>query len=316
VVSWLPNKDTLLNTASDVIKDIRKRILYGALAILAPYFFSLIQQFYELDHTPDWPETGRLLLTSLKNYPALVHSWVFEKPTRFAVQNPAYSILLFILLAGFILLAVFFIRAHRRLNLQSHILQTADISRSLIAQSGIKARYPHAKATDDGAPWEALREEILQPENKFVHILGANGIDTFGKQGSPLFETLQKFRGATRVILCDPAGPQTNGRARAVGVTPAEYVKAIKISRRRLSELRKAQLSVEGRFYTGQPNWKLILTSTSAWIQYYIPGGPHVDQTAVWILSVTTNTDGLYHLFHMEFERIWERCKDSMMSLN
>lgn len=316
MVSWLLNKDAISNTASDVLKDLRKKALYLALAVLAPYILSAIQQFYKLDHTPDWPEVGWLLLASLKNYPALVHYWLFETPTRFAVQNPAYSILLLTLLAGFILLAWFLIRAHRQLNLQSHILQTADISRSLISQSGIKARYPHAKTTDDGAPWGALREEILQPENKFVHILGANGIDTFGKQGSPLFETLQDFRGTTRVILCAPSSAQMNGRARAVGVPTTEYTKAIKISKRRLSELRKAQLSVEGRFYTGQPNWKLILTSTSAWIQYYIPGGPHVDQTAVWILSVTTNTDGLYHLFHMEFERIWERCKDSVMPLN
>jgi hypothetical protein len=316
VVSWLPNRDALSATASDVLKDGRKKVLYFVLALLTPYVLSAFKQYYDLDHVPDWPEVGRLLLQSLKNYPAFVHEWLFAKPTQFALQSPGYSILLLILFAGFVLLALFFIRAQRRLNLQSHILQTADISRSLIAQSGIKARYPHAKATEDGAPWGALRDEILQPENKFVHILGANGIDTFGKPGSPLFDTLKDFRGTTRVILCDPTGRQMYGRARAVGVSTAEYAKAIKISKRRLSELRKAQLAIEGRFYTGQPNWKLILTSTSAWIQYYVPGGPHVDQTAVWILSVTTNTDGLYHLFHMEFERVWERCKDSVMGLN
>jgi hypothetical protein len=298
------------------LKDGRKKLIYFCLAMLTPYVLSAIKNYYQLDHVPDWPEVGHLLLNSLKNYPAFVHEWLLVTPTEFAVQNPIYSILILILLAGFVLLAFFFMRAQRRLNLQSHILQTADISRSLISQSGIKARYPHARATQDGAPWGALRKEILQPENKFVHILGANGVDTFGKPGSPLYDTLKEFRGTLRVILCDPVGKQMYSRARAVGVTAGEYAKAIKISKRRLSELRKLQLSVEGRFYTGQPNWKLILTSTSAWIQYYVPGGPHVDETAVWLLSVTTNTDGLYHLFHMEFDRVWERCKDSMMGLN
>jgi hypothetical protein len=25
-------------------------------------------------------------------------------------------------------------------------------------------------------------------------------------------------------------------------------------------------------------------------------------------VSATDNTDGFYHLFHMEFNRVWERC--------
>ncbi|MGY4257372.1 hypothetical protein ACVI1L_004440 [Bradyrhizobium sp. USDA 4516] len=313
---WLPDRDSLKSTASDVLKDGRKKaVLYVFGVLLAPYILGLFQKWYNLDHTPDWTEVAPLLWSSLKNYPFFIHD-MLRQATSFALLNPAYALLLAFLVAGFGLLVYLLAHARRQLNRQSTILQTADISNSLLSQSGLKARYPHAKTTEDGAPWGALREEVLHPSNKFVHILGANGIDTFGRAGAPLHDTLKDFRGTIRVILCDPkTNKQMVGRAKAVGVSPTDYVKAINASKRRLSELRKAQLPVEGRFYNGQPNWKLIMTSTGVWLQYYLPGGPHVDETPVWLISVTPNPDGLYHLFHMEFERIWDRCKGSPMGL-
>ena len=106
------------------------------------------------------------------------------------------------------------------------------------------------------------------------------------------------------------------GRAAAVGMTATDYGKAIKVSVRRLKLLKKQAYSIEGRYYEGQPNWKLIVTNSTLWVQYYLPGGPHVDQTPAWLVSVTDNRDGFYHLFHMEFNRIWERCVDSPINLD
>jgi hypothetical protein len=72
---------------------------------------------------------------------------------------------------------------------------------------------------------------------------------------------------------------------------------------------------VDGRYYTGEPNWKMIITSRTAWIQYYSPGGPHVDQTPVYRFDANNDGQGLYYLFKMEFERIWRRCEASPMKL-
>jgi hypothetical protein len=156
----------------------------------------------------------------------------------------------------------------------------------------------------------------MLPENKFLFILGANGADTFGASASPLFGAMEKFNGTIRVILCEPDSKPMVGRAKALGMTPQDYKRAIRTSERRLKELRSHQHAVEGRFYQGEPNWKLIITSTTAWVQYYVPGGPHVEENAVWHLGMAAYKEGFYHLFHMEFNRVWERCKASHMKLN
>jgi hypothetical protein len=31
--------------------------------------------------------------------------------------------------------------------------------------------------------------------------------------------------------------------------------------------------SIEARYYEGQPNWKLIVTNSTPWVQYFLPGG-------------------------------------------
>ena len=84
---------------------------------------------------------------------------------------------------------------------------------------------------------------------------------------------------------------------------------------RRLRDLRYQHHAIDGRFYNGQPNWKMIITSRTAWLQYYAPG-KHVDETPVWRLDSTEHGNGLYHIFAMEFERIWRRCEGHDMPLH
>jgi hypothetical protein len=292
--------------------------LWGlAAAALGAYALSTVQNYYHLDHTPTWPEVGSLLLESAKGLPSFLQDWLISRPYDAIIRDhPAISIAVIGLTAMGLILAALLFRANRILNRQGEILSNAAANEALVTQAGIKGRFPHARQADDGAPWKSLCGDVLSAENKFVYILGANGIDTFGKPGSPLHDALQNFRGHIRVILCKPGSKQMKGRAAAVGINAAEYEKAIKESVRRLKFLKKQAHSIEGRYYEGQPNWKLIVTNSTLWVQYYLPGGPHVDQTPVWLVSATDNTDGFYHLFHMEFNRIWERCVLSPINLN
>jgi hypothetical protein len=187
-------------------------------------------------------------------------------------------------------------------------LLEARVERALAIQAGIGGRWSHARIDDvGGAPWADLCAEICRPENGILLILGANGIDTFGRPGSPLYEAMYQFRGSTRVILMDPQSQETIGRAAALNVPIGEYRKAIGTSTKRLRDLRQQQHPVDWRFYEGQPNWKMIITARTAWLQYYSPG-KHVDQTPVWRFDATEHGNGLYYLFAMEFERIWRRC--------
>jgi hypothetical protein len=216
-------------------------------------------------------------------------------------SEPGSTILALILIASY---AIFFILL-RRANFK---LREASVERALAVQAGIGGRWSHAKTNDSGgAPWKDLCAEISRYENNILLILGANGLETFGRPGSPLYDSMQNFRGSTRVVLIDPSSDPTAGRAAALNVPIAEYRKAIAASVKRLRELNRQQYPVEWRHYDGQPNWKMIITNRTAWIQYYIPG-QHVDQTPVWRFDSTEHGDGLYHLFTMEFERIWRRC--------
>jgi hypothetical protein len=292
--------------------------LWGiAVATLGAYALSIFQSFYSLDHTPTWPEVGGLLLTSAKGLPAFLWDWLISRPYDAIIRDhPAISVAVISLTVTGLILAGLLFRANRILNRQGEILSNAAANEALVTQAGIKGRFPHARQAEDGAPWTSLCEDILSAENRFVYILGANGIDTFGKPGSPLYDALQSFRGHIRVILCKPGSKQMKGRAAAVGWSATEYEKAIKESVRRLKFLKKQAHSIEGRYYEGQPNWKIIATNSTLWIQYYLPGGPHVDQSPVWLVSATNNADGFYHLFHIEFNRVWERCVLSPINLN
>lgn len=287
------------------------------IAAISIFALSTLQSFYHLDHRPTWDEVGWLLLASLQGSPSFLWDWLITRPYDAIIKDhPAISIAVIMLSAIGVILAGLLFRANRILNRQSEILTSAATNEALVTQAGIKGRFPHARQSDeDGAPWKALSEDILSGENKFVYILGANGIDTFGKPGSPLHDALQNFRGHIRVILCKPGSKQMKGRAAAVGTNAVEYEKAVRESVRRLKLLKKQAHSIEGRYYEGQPNWKLIVTNSTLWVQYYLPGGPHVDQTPVWLVSATDNLDGFYHLFHMEFNRIWERCAASQINL-
>jgi hypothetical protein len=309
-------RDGAKSTASDAIGGVWKWARGLILAAVGAYVLSLIQSFYELDHIPTWQEAFALLWVSTKAFPGFLRDWLISKPYDALEDHPGLAVAILFLVVVAIVLMVLLVRANRILNKQSEILTNANANHALVSQAGIKGRYPHARQAEDGAPWISLSEDILNPENKFVYILGANGIDTFGRPGSPLYESLQNFRGTIRVILCKPGGKQMKGRASAVGVNATDYEKAIKESVKRLRVLKKQAHSIEARYYEGQPNWKLIITNSTSWVQYYLPGGPHVDQTPVWLVSVTDNGDGFYHLFHMEFDRVWERCFGSVIVLN
>lgn len=309
-------KDGAKSSFFDSLKEGWKRLRNWLFTLLAAYILSVIQIVYGLDHMPSWSEAGTLFWHSFLNFPAFIQEWLVSTPFELISDHPILATATAILLSGYLVLVVVLIRAYRTLNRQSELIKGADDNAALLSQAGIKARYPHAKFSSSSAAWDALKQDIMSPENKFVYVLGANGIDTFGGPSSPLFNTFETFRGTVRVVLCKPDCKPMKGRALAVGITAREYKKHIQTSVKRLRFLRSKQKSVEARYYDGQPNWKLIITSQSLWVQYYLPGGPDVDQTPVWTMSMTENQDGFYHLFHMEFDRVWERCSNDAVNLN
>jgi hypothetical protein len=287
------------------LKEILKWLLVSSVTLVGGWLLAVVRQLFDTDSplasAPIWVRLKAIAI-DFSNDP-LTYSLALLQ------ANPGLSILGLVLVA---LYAILFILWRRT----KWSLREAGVERALAIQAGIGGRWPHARTNDiGGAPWADLCAEIGRYDNGLLFILGANGVETFGRPGSPLFEVMQNFLGQTRVILIDSNSTHAAGRAATVSQSVAEYKKAVATSVKRLRDLRHQQHSIEGRFYDGLPNWKMIITSRTAWIQYYVPG-QHVAETPVWRFDSTEHGSGLYHLFAMEFERVWRRCAENAMSLH
>jgi hypothetical protein len=292
-------------------KEFLKFLVLWLAAIIGGWLLAFINAVFHLEQ----PVT----LDALKNHAVSIIENVAAHPYDYTIglirSNPVHSIS-GLIITGVVLSLLFLLRrANYRIRNLSERIADANVAQSLIAQSGLGGRWPHAKLAEGGAPWKDVCAEILRHDNGILYILGANGVDTFGRPAAPLFEVLPQFRHDTRIILVSPRSKEVEGRARAVGMDPQEYKANIETSVRRLRDLRRQQHPIEGRYYAGQPNWKLIITSRTIWMQYYMPNGQHVDATPCWRFDITSGDDGLYHYFFMEFNRIWRRCEAEQIDL-
>ncbi|MBB4391791.1 hypothetical protein [Bradyrhizobium sp. ERR14] len=281
-------------------KEVLKRIALGLLALVGGWVWAVLLRVF------DEASTGVPFFERLKQIFIAIRKDPLDFSLQLLFDYPGQTFLSVLLIGGYLVLFAVIWRTRRT-------LRVAQIERTLAVRAGIGGWWPNAKPGDDGsAPWADLCAEIARPENRTLLVLGANGIDTFGRPGAPLHDVLQAFRGTVRVILAHPDSEQTKGRAAAVGVKAVEYKRAITTSVALLRDLRRQHHAVDGRFYDGQPNWKMIITSRTAWIQYYAPG-QHVDGSPVWRFDGNDDGSGLYYLFAAEFERIWRRCEEHEM---
>lgn len=300
-------------TRGFILRETLKTVVLTIAALVIGWLLTILSALFHLK-TP-------LTVDALKDRAAELANQFLAHPYDLSIgllqADPVHSVSAICIAAIVLVLYVLVRRARRQLKQQSSFLLELAKDRALVEQAGLGGRWPHARVgVPDGAPWDAIRAEILEPHNQFLCILGANGINTFGRQGSPLYETLSQFKRTTRVILVSTKSRQIEGRASAIGVDAREYKTAIQSSVRRLEELKRQMHPIEGRFYDGQPNWKLIITSRTAWMQYYMPGGMHVDATPAWRFDHVEDASCLYHYFHMEFDRVWRRCENDLMVLN
>jgi hypothetical protein len=295
-----------------LMKEALKYVLLTFLSLVGAWILTRLSQLLQLD-TPLTADNVRQQALTLWDD---VRSHPYDNTIGVLTANPAASLVSLAFSTLLVVSAVLIRRAHLKVLRISAGLQEVAASAALASALGIGGRWSHSAKDGSGAPWDALCQEILRPENNVLDILGANGLETFGEPGAPLYRALQKFSGTARVILLHPTSQETAGRAMAVNIPLRTYRKAIMTSQARLRALRKSHHAIEGRFYEGQPNWKLIITSRTAWVQYYIPGGAHVAATPVYRFDASEDASCFYNLFHMEFDRIWRRCATSPMNLS
>ncbi|MDH5229740.1 MAG: hypothetical protein OEY38_06755, partial [Gammaproteobacteria bacterium] len=93
--------------------------------------------------------------------------------------------------------------------------------------------------------------------SRTIKILGATGFNTFGNNGSFLFDALQNCTGTISVILLDPSEENESAemRAKALGLDFTDYRKEIVRSVNMLAELKRKGKRVNLYFYKHLPLW-------------------------------------------------------------
>jgi hypothetical protein len=294
--------------------DLSKRALLhvgGAVLgiLLTATLGRLAQNWFNLDHTPTLDEYPGLA------WRALVEVWTVYLSSVYTAfwRHPLLGVFCLALSSFAVILYVSASRAKRRIIALGIRLDEIGKVNAIIARSGLVARWPHARPNGgaDGASWDDLRSEIARRDNTYVNILGANGAETFGRPTAPLHDALARFQHPVRVILAHPDSDNIRARAADIGVAPDLYRAEINESVDQLRRLRQRGHRVTARLYHAKPNWKMIITTRTMWVQYY-DEGTHVAELPVYRFDAGGD---LYHCFAKEFERIWERCAGDEVNL-
>ena len=229
-----------------------------------------------------------------------IYSWFITLIEKNLIQ--AIGIVAVLVFAGVIIWCLSLVAQ----RLVRALLSSID-RRHLVQLVGLSGYWPDAKPDASHAAWVALHNHVSEANNPILYILGSTGLDTFGREASPLWESIREFSGEVRIILLSPDSEYLPERAADVGMTEGEYREEIRAALEQIQRWRDSGHRISHRTYDSLPNWKIILTSRLVWVQYY-RHRKHVQETPVYQFYATNGETGLYHLFNEEFARIWRLC--------
>lgn len=180
--------------------------------------------------------------------------------------------------------------------------------RNMIHKIGVSAYWESARLPDRRGEWDELSRRIQEAPQGQVNILGAGGWETFGENEGVIEEAIRNFQGHMRIILLNPDSAYLADRAASLGVRKDSYKKLITQSIKYLEQLSSKGGNIELRLYNYPPNWKMIITPKTLWLQQYTPGC-HVIESPVYMFYGTKERTGMFYLFLNDFERIWKISK-------
>lgn len=186
------------------------------------------------------------------------------------------------------------------------IVDNHRVRRLLLHKTGLFGLWPNADTIDRASDWTDMRKRIYGGNQSRFDYLGATGWDTFANEDAPLHTLFKTFENKIRVILMDPESLFLEDRAYEVNMRPMDYRDEIIKSIDFLTWLHRAgPARVELKLYSAPPNWKMVISTQTLWLQRYRRSN-HVEGCPVYMFNGTDRTsDALYNAFADEFERIW-----------
>ena len=204
-----------------LLKEALKYSLITLANLVLAWLLIRLSQLLQLDTPLTIENIGPRVLSLLQDF--MAHP--YDNTIGVMTAHPFDAIIALGFSTVFVVALVLIRRARLKVEAVSTAMKEATTAAALASTIGIGGRWAHSAKDGSGAPWGELCKEILRPENNVLDILGANGLETFGEPGSPLYDALEKFSGTTRVILLHPQSPETSGRASAVKVPLRSYRK-------------------------------------------------------------------------------------------
>lgn len=136
-------------------------------------------------------------------------------------------------------------------------------------------------------------------------MLGATGKETFGSSTAPLCDVLRNYRQPVRILLLRPYSKGFDRRVSDLNTNSENYAAEILDAIDFCVELKKRyQVDIELRVYSEIAIWKMIITSTQLWLQYYAPK-KHVDDTPLYCFESVHQDMGLYSALKSVFQKRW-----------
>lgn len=101
-----------------------------------------------------------------------------------------------------------------------------------------------------------------------MYLICATGYDTFGRPGTPLYDSLKMCR-TVKILLLRPSSPAVDKRAKDLGINPGEYKRTLINSIEYLKNIRRETNAIELRAYDSYPLWKILCMDKYICVQQY-----------------------------------------------
>lgn len=196
------------------------------------------------------------------------------------------------------------IKLRRNVRWVLSVAKTTIKKSKLLDRIGIYGHWLHNTNDLRKNNWSDLKRRVALPQNNMLWIMGATGWNTFASKDSPLRETIENFNGQIRILLLSPEGCACRQRSTSVSQKLSAYQSEIKRTLKFCERLAAEGKTVEVRLYDWPPTWKVILTTTSFWLQHY-EQRRHVEDGPVITGYVTQEGSDFYGGFYAFFDRMF-----------
>jgi hypothetical protein len=188
--------------------------------------------------------------------------------------------------------------------LKTKRLWNAD--RETLIKLGVRLFSNHFEPEERKLDWQNIASDLTATnKTTSLWLLGATGRETFGHSTAHLCDVMRTYKSSVRVLLLRPYSKGFDRRVLELSHNANDYISEILDAIDFCADLKKNYgIDIELKVYSEVAIWKMIITSTQLWLQYYAPK-IHVDKTPLYCFESMQEDMGLYSALKSVFQKRW-----------